>query len=137
MVKQTVTHLLNEVSVGFRKGLEAYLSPLGLHSGQVFVLYALWDRDGLAQADLARELGLAAPTVSRMVRSLEKSGFVTSKRSESDARIIEIFLEEKAKRLEGDVRDAVESFEAEFTSELTETEMLMLEQLLNKLGEQV
>jgi len=49
-------------------------------------------RGALTQSDLRRELGVSAPTVSRMVRSLEALGFVKRTRSSHDRRTLDVSL---------------------------------------------
>jgi len=49
-------------------------------------------RGALTQRDLRRELGVSAPTVSRMVRSLEALGFVKRTRSIHDGRTLDVSL---------------------------------------------
>lgn len=47
---------------------------------------------GVMQRDLVRTLGVSAPTVSRMLRSLEKLGLVVRERLARDTRQLRVFL---------------------------------------------
>ena len=66
----------------------------GLTAARFDMLYAieLEGRSGLAQSQLRRVLGVTAPTVSRMLRSLQDLGLVTRQRSRSDARQVLVKL---------------------------------------------
>ena len=59
----------------------------GLTAARFDLMYVVdkW-RGNASQSDLARELGVVGPVVSRMVKSLETKGFLTRTRSTSDRR---------------------------------------------------
>ena len=50
------------------------------------ILYELAHRDGLAAADLSRELGLDPGYLSRIIKKFESQGWVSRETSEADAR---------------------------------------------------
>lgn len=58
-----------------------------LVQGQGKILLALTQGDHMAQKDLANELGLTAQSTAEFVRKLEKKGFVTRERLETDRRV--------------------------------------------------
>jgi DNA-binding MarR family transcriptional regulator len=79
-------------------------AAFGLTPARADMLYAIFrvpvasyegtaaGRGALTQRELRTELGVSAPTVSRMVRSLEELGFVTRSRSIQDGRTLDIRL---------------------------------------------
>ncbi len=46
---------------------------VGIHPGQAICLHVLAANDGIAQRDLAAEMHIAAPTLSRMLRTMERA----------------------------------------------------------------
>ena len=64
------------------------LARLGLTAARFDMLYAILGsyQQRLLQSDLRRTLGVTAPTVSRMLASLEKLGFVRRERPPEDTR---------------------------------------------------
>jgi DNA-binding MarR family transcriptional regulator len=71
-------------------------SASGVTPARFDMLYALSQSPyGTRQSDLRRELGVSAPTVSRMLRSLESLGLVTRRRASQDTRqrIVELTSE--------------------------------------------
>lgn len=122
------------VITNFRSALEKRLTEIGLHSGQVFVLSALWQENGLSQIELAQRLNISPPTVYKMVRSLEKNGFVISRRSTTDRRKTIVVLSDKGVRSEKPVGEIWRNFEEAFLQPLTDTERLVFQQLLEKLS---
>ena len=94
---------------------------------------ALFDQDGQRQIDLASKLGLSPPTVNKILGGLLENDFVTRARYEDDARSTRIFLTRKGKDVRGELEQQWESLEERTLGGLTDTEALMLRQLLTKL----
>ena len=130
---QTVSYLLSRVATAHKSYLEKRLGEIGLHGGQAFVLIELWKRDGRRQIDLAAELGLAPPTINKTVTGMIDSGLVTRARLEDDARSTRIFLTKDGLELRESVEAQWHEIEEEILTELTETERLVLFDLLTKL----
>jgi DNA-binding MarR family transcriptional regulator len=130
---KTVSYLLWKVATAHKNHLQKRLDEVGLHGGQLFVLFELWKRDGRRQVDLAKELGIAPPSVNKTLTGLIEGGFVTRDRFEDDARSTRIYLTEQG----NDARKVIEAqwleIEEEILTELTETERLVLFDLLTKL----
>lgn len=131
--RDSVSYLLSKLTTAHRNLLEKSVQEVGLHSGQVFVLFELWKKDGQRQVDLAEKLNLAAPTVNKILGGMLQADLVTRERYEDDARSTRIYLTNKGR----DVRDALEvrwvDIEEQTIMGLTETEALILKQLLAKL----
>ena len=111
------------------------MNKIGLHYGQVFVLISLWKNDGQSQSELAKELILSPPTINKMVKSLSGGGFVESRQSDKDNRIMHVFLTKKGRESNESVVEIFESIQSDFFAALTETERLMFTQLCEKLKE--
>jgi len=90
--EDTVSFVLAKVSTGFRTALEHRMGLIGLHGGQIFVLFELWKKDGQRQVDLAKKLDIAAPTIHKMVNGLIEIDLVTRAKYENDARSTRIFI---------------------------------------------
>jgi MarR family transcriptional regulator, organic hydroperoxide resistance regulator len=72
----------------------------GVHEGQQFVLRALWTRDGLTPGEIARQLGLATPTVTRTATRLEAAGLLRREPHPTDRRMVRLFLTSRGQELE-------------------------------------
>jgi len=131
--EETVSYLLAKVTTAFRNSLERNMGVIGLHGGQIFVLLELWEKDGLRQIDIANRLNLSAPTINKMIKGLIDVNLVTRNRLENDARSTRIFLTENGYS----TRTAVESqwidLEESCLVGLSETERLVLFDLLGRL----
>lgn len=91
------SHLLSKIAIAHRSATEEALAKVGLHAGQANVLFCLWSRDGLSQAEITRALGVAPPTVNVLVSKLEEHGFVESRQCPNDGRLRRIHLTEKGR----------------------------------------
>lgn len=131
--RDSVSYLLSKLTTAHRNLLEKSVQEVGLHSGQVFVLFELWKKDGQRQVDIAESLNLAAPTVNKILGGMLQADLATRERYEDDARSTRIYLTNKGRS----VRDSLEAKWADIEEQtvmgLTETEALILKQLLAKL----
>ena len=133
--EDTAAYLLAKATVIHKNSLQKYANSVGLHSGQVFVMMELWKTDGQRQIDLAARLGLSPPTVNKILGGLLENDFVTRARYEDDARSTRIFLTKKGVDVREALEQAWEELEQQTLATLTDTEALMLKQLLQKLAQ--
>lgn len=131
--EETVSYLLAKVTTAYRTALERHMGAIGLHGGQTFVLLELWNEDGLRQVDIARRLSLSAPTVNKMLKGLIEINLVTRARPDDDARSTRIYLTDKGLEIREDVERRWIDLEEECLRGLTETERLVLLDVLRKL----
>ena len=85
--------VMNAILFGMKRAFQASLrftrsavAAFGLTAARFVMLYAIkgsYKIHDVRQSDLRRSLGVTAPTVSRMLRSLEKLGFVSRVRPTS------------------------------------------------------
>ncbi len=132
--EDSVAYLLSKATVAHKNVLQKHVNAVGLHSGQVFVLMELWKSDGQRQIDLAARLNLSPPTVNKILGGLLENDFVTRERYEDDARSTRIFLTQKGVQVKEDLEQAWDVLEDQTLANLTDTEALMLKQLLQKLA---
>ncbi len=131
--ENTIIYELLQTSTTCRTNLQRAMNEIELHSGQIFVLIALWKSDGQSQIDLAKNLSLAAPTIHKMIKSLIKSDFVESRKCDADNRMMRVYLTDKGRQYETPALERWEKLEARMFANLTETEKLILSQIFGKL----
>ena len=129
----SINYLLNQVFITYRSNLEKRLSEIGLHSGQVFILIDLWNEDGRSQNQIAKSLNLSAPTINKMIKSLVQNGYIQSSKSDSDGRASVIALTEKGSEIRHQVERIWQELESDIYSNLTQTEKIVFNQLLEKM----
>lgn len=135
IIEHSLTYLMTQVSVAYRNNLQKAMNEIGLHGGQIFVLISLWSADGQSQTDLVKNLALSAPTINKMIGSLERNGFVESRKCGSDGRVMRVHLTQKGTASKISVESQWEKLESESFSNLTDTEKLILQQMFGKLKE--
>ena len=84
--------------------------------------------------ELARELKLTKPTVTVLVDKLVSRGYVRRVPSDSDRRVTHLHIDEKGKIIEQIQKSAYKKMEERIGSELNETEIAMLTDILKKLA---
>lgn len=138
--EDTVTYKMARATTAYRNALEKHLGQIRLpreehklHGGQVFLLFELWRKDGMRQADLARRLILKPPTINKMVNALELAGLVTRETIDNDDRARRVYLTDAGRAIREQVTAQWIELEADYLSGITENERLILHDLLGKL----
>jgi len=131
--EETVSFLLAKVSTAFRNSLERRMGEIGLHGGQIFVLFDLWKKDGQRQIDLAKKLDVAAPTINKMIKGLIDINLVTRSRLADDGRSTRIYLTPRGISMRSDIEAQWLELEEHCLSGLTDTERMVLLDILSKL----
>jgi DNA-binding MarR family transcriptional regulator len=132
-IEGTVSFMMSRVTTAFRNSLERNMSAVGLHSGQVFILFELWKHDGQRQVDLAGRLNVTTPTINKMLLGLIDAGLVDRVKLENDNRATRIFLTEAGASLKDPVEAQWHELEENTVAGLTEAERLIMFELLTKM----
>jgi DNA-binding MarR family transcriptional regulator len=114
-----------------RNRAEAAFTKLGLHTGQEWMLFQLWDEEGQTQSQLVANLCVEPPTVTKTLDRLERVGLVERRQDPDDARVSRVFLTAKGRDLEAEVRKIWEDLEALTTDGLSDAERALLRRLLS------
>ncbi len=121
-------------SAQFRAAADRSFSALDLNSAQVALLSVLWDADDRTPAEIARELGVTAPTVSKMLRAMSARGFIRSSPCPFDSRSVRVSLTAKGTAIRASVEEIWSSIGDSAFGGMTETERLILGQLIAKIA---
>ncbi|MBR1524125.1 MAG: MarR family transcriptional regulator [Lachnospiraceae bacterium] len=82
-----------------------YLKPLGLTYTQYIVFMVLWEEEKITVGELGRRLHLDTGTLTPLLKTLEKNGYVTRERSKEDERVTQISITPKGDALKEECRD--------------------------------
>lgn len=106
----------------------------GAHPGQVFCLRVIAGHDGITQRDLAEELHIARPTVTKMLQGMERAGLIERRSDERDQRLTRVFLTERGRELEAKVRKVAAAYVKDTVGRLPEADRRELARLLTAFG---
>ncbi|KON89793.1 MarR family transcriptional regulator [Sporosarcina globispora] len=127
-------HSINQFTRHFSKLLNESLVPLGLYTAQWTIIYRLKTGGPSTQKELSSYLGVEAPTMTRTLARLEKSGWIT-RTAGKDKREKLIELTEAAIREYDNWLAAVRSSESSVLRYITEEEISTMIRLMAKMRE--
>lgn len=116
-----------------RSVLARRLLDSGLYAGQDALMLALDAQDGRTPSQIAAELGVRAPTVTKTVNRLAERGFVRKTASESDGRLAHVHLTDAGHAAIAAIRSAVADSEALAADGLSGKELRTLVKLLKRI----
>jgi len=115
-----------------RRQADEALKQLGLHAAQEFLLFLLWEEDGLSQSQLAARLKLELPTITKSVQRMERAGLVKRHLDEQDTRISRVYLTEAGRALYEPAVQVWKDLDARTRLHMTELEQALLRRLLQQ-----
>ncbi len=110
-------------------------SEFGLTEQQWRVLRILWERDGCALMELAEATLIPGPSLVGIIDRLERDELVQRRRSDSDRRVVQVFLAHQGKRLEQLVSPRVDEAYAALEASISHTSWAQMIQAMNQLIE--
>lgn len=129
----SMSYLLVRVAKVHRGLVAEGLAELGLHTGQELVLVQLWQEDGLRHSELARRLGVAAPTVTKVLRGMERTKLLTRQADSEDARASRVWLTEHGRSLRDPVEQLWEAVERRLLRGVDRSERVLIERVLARM----
>ncbi|MEV4194109.1 MarR family winged helix-turn-helix transcriptional regulator [Streptomyces toxytricini] len=129
MVCYTVNHAARLLGQAITRRLAA----LGVTTGQLPTLLALYAADGQTQSELARRTGVEQPTMAVNLRRMERDGLITRTPDPADARRALVHLTDRARTIQTDVQALRSGIDAEALTGFTHEEHTQLSNLLDRL----
>jgi len=93
-------YLVNYCGRLFARALERRIGPHGLFPGQMPALLALWEREGISQAELCRIVQVEQPTMANTLNRMERDDLIRREPDPNDRRRTLIYLTDRARALE-------------------------------------
>ena len=132
LTNQDVFHRLQQKSRYITKLINIGLKDHGLFMSQWSILFCLGEFGPMTQTEIWTYLNVEAPTTTRTLERMEKSGWIIrSQGKDKRERIIE--LSESAKATFSEIIESVETIEDQLLKEFTDTEKAQLYELLGKI----
>lgn len=115
----------------WRSIIDRRLAPLGLTQTRWVTLYHLWELgEGNPQCDLARAIGVEAPSLVRTLGQLEEQGLVERRACDTDRRSKRIYLTPAAMPLLEQIDSVVLAARKEIFAGLSDSDLIQLDQWL-------
>ena len=108
------------------------LAPMGLKACHASYLTEICANPGISQDQLASRICINKSNVARQAAILEEDGFITRTPSATDKRIMQLFPTQKTLELLPQINQILISLECCLTSDMTEEEKNLLENLLSR-----
>lgn len=115
-----LTYAAHQVQVEFDKRLKEYGCnwPQGLTIG--FIQKYTEQNGSVNQKDIAKAYGIKGPSVTSLIKTMEKNGFILRVKNKNDARSFDLFLTEKGKEVYHQVTKAFLEYDKELSKNLSE-----------------
>jgi len=133
----SMSYRLVRVAKAHRGLVAEGLAELGLHTGQELVLMQLWREDGLRHSDLAQRIGVAPPTVTKVLRGMDRTGLVTREADSQDARASRVWLTERGRSLREPVEGLWQAVERRVLRGVDRSERDLVERALARMLDNV
>ncbi len=102
--------------------IEKKMEPYNLGSGQFSFLMGLYQDDGINQENLSSYLKMDKATTTRAIKKLVDEGYVFRQVDEKDRRSHRIFLSDKGKKLEPEMKKIASQWEDILLSDFDENQ---------------
>jgi DNA-binding MarR family transcriptional regulator len=106
--------------------IHTLLEGLGLYRGQPPVLQALWEQEGLMHTELARRLRVQPATITKMLKRMEKAGFIERRPDLEDQRVSRVYLTHAGRSVRTGVQHVWRQLEDEAFAGFTSEERALL-----------
>ena len=116
-----------------RSAIDEIMKRYGGRGGQHHILWALYEKDGLTPIEVARKLGIAAPTVVKMSSHMVTSGLITRRRDSVDRRRVHLYLTDRGRAVRRPIEEATRQFRRATSAGLTAEEREVMSSALAKI----
>ncbi len=114
---------LNSLSKNYAEKLKKGLEKEGLKILYCRLLSALAEEDGGTQLSLVERTGIKAPTVSIMLRKMEKLGLVSRKVDDYDLRKTHVKLTDAGRAADAAAKESIKQIQKDTFASLTDEQM--------------
>ncbi len=130
---ESLGYIVNHAARLFADALARRIRSHGVTIGQFPLLLALWEAEGLSQAELSRRLHIEAATTTNTLRRMERDGLVERRPDPRDRRTTRVHLTSRGRALEGPLSGAAKTVNASAIRGLSTEEAAELHRLLGKM----
>ena len=134
VVSESIGHQLVNVMNLMRREVELRMAEHGLTDAQWKPLWMLQTGRATTAIELAREMGVDAGAITRMLDRLEAKGLLQRARSEVDRRVVQLALTAEGEVAAAQIPQVLASVNNDFLRGFSETEWKQLGKLLGRMA---
>ncbi|MFZ7101099.1 MAG: MarR family winged helix-turn-helix transcriptional regulator [Peptococcaceae bacterium] len=103
-----ISLLIKEVNALMNQNIKQIFEQTGLTAPQIMVIAVLCKDKNLKISDISEKLSLSNSTISGIIDRLENKNFVARSRNNSDRRVVQVSLTEKARKVMHNTNETIE-----------------------------
>lgn len=127
-----ISYFLRSAEHEMTQKVDKVLKKLGLTSAQYAVLSLVEEEASLTNAELARRCSVTPQTMSRIMKNLERDGFVKKKSRDNNKLMFDFEMTGKGKKTICLAHEKVNEIEKELVKDLSAKQIQDLKKLLQK-----
>ena len=130
---------IKTISKLMAQNMTGRITSLDLTSSQAFILgYLCHQQDAsVCSKDIERQFGFSHPTVSGLLQRLGSKGFIVCEPSPDDRRFNRIMVTEKARQIDRQIHEQIDTTEQTLVRGMTEEEVAQLKNFLDRMIENI
>ncbi|MEE3462329.1 MAG: MarR family transcriptional regulator [Lachnospiraceae bacterium] len=110
------------------------LSEVEITASELMYLSQLYTRDGLTQDELSTKISVDKAATTRTIQGMEKKGLVVRRSNEKDHRSKCVYLTDKAKQMEGHIREIQKKWSDYIMQDMTVSEAELFAKQLKQMS---
>jgi DNA-binding MarR family transcriptional regulator len=110
------------------------LSEVEITASELMYLSQLYTRDGLTQDELSTKISVDKAATTRTIQGMEKKGLVVRRSNEKDHRSKCVYLTDKAKQMEGHIRELQKKWSDYIMQDMTVSEAELFAKQLKQMS---
>jgi DNA-binding MarR family transcriptional regulator len=127
---ESIDFLLAQVCRLHYSRARTLLEAFGLFRGQPPLLFALWEKEGLTHSELAECLHVQPATITKMIKRMERAGFVERSQDAEDQRVSRVYLTDAGRNIQDAVEGVWRELEEQTFAGFNSEERALLSQFL-------
>ncbi len=104
---------------------------------QMRILFEALEPKGVSQSTLTKQYQIDPASITRTVQAMERDGLITRHPDENDNRLMRVYITDKGRQLTESLPPQLVIFEQQVVKGLTDSEILLLHSLLEKIEGQM
>ena len=134
MEKKTVMEYIIGIDREFKTKINKEFDNYELTASQARILgFITHSKDAVCSRDVEKHFDLTHPTVNGIIKRLEVKGMICSEQSDTDKRVRNLYITEKAKLLDKKIHKLIKDNENKITDTLSDNEHKVLLEVLKRM----